>query len=217
MRKLDADLQGRLVKSIKAGVPPRISAAAVGITWKTFVVWMQRGQAGQEHYRDLYAQVTTSLAAAKERLIGCISAAASEDWKAAKELLQIRWPAEFVPPDVREHVQREFTAFFSRLERRLPRDVYDLVLQAASESDDDLGDREDTAIEAELWRDGRRAILGPPKENEPSGQGAGDVVPGAEVSHPGSSEKEGCADDSTRRQERVGSDRPDIPGDQDEA
>ncbi len=86
------------VHGIRAGLPYRLAAEAAGIHYDTFNEW-SHGRFPRGADKDLKAAFPDQLTRAKgesaRRLTALISAAASDDWRAAAWLLERRFPGDY--------------------------------------------------------------------------------------------------------------------------
>lgn len=95
--KLTPQVRDTLIAAVKAGAYREDAAAAAGIHAATFYRWMQRGQEADAPavYREFCEALTRAEREAQVYLIATIKQAAPTDWRAAVELLRMRWPEKY--------------------------------------------------------------------------------------------------------------------------
>ena len=93
---LTPDLQKIITDTIRQGNYAHVAAAAAGITEKTFYEWLQRGDRGEEPFREFSEQVLISASEAEKNMTDVLRAAATGtvegDWKAGAWWLERRFP-----------------------------------------------------------------------------------------------------------------------------
>jgi hypothetical protein len=95
--KLTPELQQRIGDNIALGLTYSLAAEAAGITYKTFNLWMQRGQTEKSgKYYLFYKYIQKCNAdAAKELLVRLNSAANAGDTRICMWILERRFAADF--------------------------------------------------------------------------------------------------------------------------
>jgi hypothetical protein len=88
-------------------------------------------------YRKFLNQVEKAQAEAESRDVALIAKAASEDWRAAAWRLERKAPRRY-GARVQQAIQQELEGVLSRLEKGLPPDVYEKVLQLMATEDDEV-------------------------------------------------------------------------------
>ncbi len=91
----------------------------------------QRGR-----YRKFLNQVEKAQAEAESRDVALIAKAASEDWRAAAWRLERKAPRRYAAR-VQLAVQQELDSVLTRLEKGLPAEQYERVLQLIAAEDDE--------------------------------------------------------------------------------
>ncbi len=76
---------------LAAGVPARLAARSVGVSERSVERWMKNGLRERVAGARAAGQEQTD-AQSEARLVVLISLAARSDWRAAKWLLETRWP-----------------------------------------------------------------------------------------------------------------------------
>ena len=91
--KLTPQVLERICQSLALGSYLEVSFRAAGIHPGTGHSWLAQGEKQEEGpFREFYEAVGEAQAAAEERLVGLISNAAVEDWRAAECLLSRKFP-----------------------------------------------------------------------------------------------------------------------------
>jgi hypothetical protein len=87
-------------------------------------------------YQKFLNQVEKAQAESESRDVALLAKAASEDWRAAAWRLERKAPRRY-GPRVQQAVQQELEAVLTRLEKGLPPETYERVLQIMTAEDDD--------------------------------------------------------------------------------
>src|SRR3972149_5380882 len=103
---LDADVQSKIVESLRAGSPIRDACEWAGIDYDAYHSWQQRGKTyekslseggeiidGEDVFRQFWLETMSAKAFARVRAIGVVARAMPIDWKAAA------WYLERVDPE----------------------------------------------------------------------------------------------------------------------
>lgn len=94
--EFEQERASRIVKFLRLGVPRGVAARRTGTNERTYYKWWARGRReASGPYRDFYDQVEEALAEAETRLIGHIRKAAQSEWRAARYLLESRYPSRW--------------------------------------------------------------------------------------------------------------------------
>src|SRR6267142_3601228 len=136
--KLDPATTQRIVDLIRAGNYLEVAATAAGIHRSTLYRWLRHGREQKRgRYRMFLSQVEKAQAEAESRDVALIAKAASEDWRAAAWRLERKAPRRY-GPKVQLAVQQELDAVLGRLEKGLPSETYEQVLQLMAAEDDEV-------------------------------------------------------------------------------
>jgi hypothetical protein len=136
--KLDPALTQRIVDLIRAGNYLEVAATAVGIHRSTLHRWLSHGRRQvRGRFHKFLVAVERAQAESESRDVALVAKAASTDWRAAAWRLERKTPRRY-GPRVQQAVQQELDAVLGRLEKGLPPDVYERVLQiiAADEGEE---------------------------------------------------------------------------------
>jgi hypothetical protein len=89
--KLDNEVMNKVIEALREGATRKGAAEYAGITYNTLLNWLDRGQQEQEGpFFDFFVLVQAEEAELEVRLCGFWQNAASEDWRAAAEMLSRR-------------------------------------------------------------------------------------------------------------------------------
>src|SRR3954451_19465924 len=136
--KLDPLVTQRVCDLIRAGNYLEVAATAAGIHRSTLYRWMRHGRDQKRgRYRKFLNHVEKAQAEAESRDVALIAKAASEDWRAAAWRLERKAPRRY-GPRVQQAVQEELEAVLGRLEKGLPPETYEKVLQLMTAEDEDV-------------------------------------------------------------------------------
>lgn len=91
----DDDVRSRLLGFIKMGATYRRAAAATGVGPSTINEWIKRAKDGEEPYQTFWQEILEAEAFAEMRLLGYWSKAAETNWQAARDLLKVRFRADW--------------------------------------------------------------------------------------------------------------------------
>jgi transposase len=128
--KLSPELQGRIVRQLRAGNYIETAAAACGVSKVTLYSWMRLGADEQQGpHVDFLNAVETSLAEGEQRDVARIDRAAGRTWRAAAWRLERRHPGRW-GQRVTVAIQEHLTAFLDHLERALDAGTFQRVLIA---------------------------------------------------------------------------------------
>jgi transposase len=135
--KLDPAMTQRIIDLIRAGNYLEVAATAAGIHRSTLYRWMRHGRDQKRgRYRKFLSQVEKAQAEAEARDVAIIAKAAPDDWRAAAWRLERKAPRRY-GPRVQLAVQQELEAVLGRLEKGLPPETYEKVLQIMTAEDND--------------------------------------------------------------------------------
>jgi transposase-like protein len=139
--KLTPELQRRVVEGIELGMPLEHAAMAVGIGESTLHRWVQQGGEEAGAYREFREAVREARARRTKKLLKHVWRAMEDkasssglqrgDWKAAWKALETLEPKDF-GLKVRVQVVEELDGLLEELERVLPVEWYEKVLEVAS-------------------------------------------------------------------------------------
>jgi transposase len=135
--KLDPHVTQKICDLIRAGNYFEVAATAAGVHRSTVHRWMRHGREQKRgRYKKFLTAVEKAQAEAESRDVALIAKAASEDWRAAAWRLERKAPRRY-GTRVQQAVQQELEAVLSRLEKGLPVDVYEKVLQLIAADDEE--------------------------------------------------------------------------------
>ena len=138
--KLDPAVTQRIVDLMRAGNFIDVAATAAGVHRTTLHRWLRLGREQKRgKYRKFAEAVDRAQAESESRDVALIAKAASEDWRASAWRLERKAPRRY-GQRVQISVQEELEAVLDRLERNLPAEVYEQVLQAMASEDEDPRD-----------------------------------------------------------------------------
>lgn len=113
--KLTPAIQERICDVLRQANYVIAACRAVGVSYQTFNVWMQKGRTAQRGiYREFREAVTRAIADAEVKLVEAWRAAVPEDWRAARDLLGRRFAERW---GANVHEIRELTARVAELEK----------------------------------------------------------------------------------------------------
>jgi hypothetical protein len=136
--KLDPLVTQRVCDLIRAENYLEGAATAAGIHRTTLYRWMRHGRDQKRgRYRKFLNQVERAQAESESRDVALVAKAASEDWRAAAWRLERKAPRRY-GPRVQLTVQQELEAVLTRLEKGLPPETYERVLQIMTAEDEDV-------------------------------------------------------------------------------
>jgi hypothetical protein len=94
------NLENRIVKLVRKGVPYTTVCRYVGITPKTFKDWLEKGKNGytREHVR-FYERVARAEAHAEMKILQSLRAHSKADWRVSAWQLERRWPEHWAKKD----------------------------------------------------------------------------------------------------------------------
>ena len=83
---LTPQVRNTILKAVENGCYAHVAAAKAGITEKTLYEWINRGESGEEPFREFSECLLTSCANAEDRVLGILKSAQEGsidgDWKA---------------------------------------------------------------------------------------------------------------------------------------
>lgn len=154
-----SEIAQRIVSLVKSGSPFTTAvAAAGGISLSEANKWLTRGRdlirENPETLDDNDAmclkfaeEVDVQVGRLEATIVNKILKAGDKDWKALAWIIESRWPKRW-GKKINVTVREELDAFLDKLEARLPEEVYETVLRAASE--DEFGGEIESVIEQAL-------------------------------------------------------------------
>lgn len=115
---------------IAAGNYPSTACKAMRLQESTFRAWMRIGKAATDGiYKELYDMVMQAEAKAEVVAVEAWVDNFKKDAKAPKEFLSRRYPDRWAERKfIQVAVEREIKMMLSELQRRLPEDIYSLVI-----------------------------------------------------------------------------------------
>lgn len=138
--KLTPELQVKVIEGIELGMPLEQAALAVGISEPTIHRWISEGET-DEQYREFREAVRAARAKRMKDLLDHVWRSMKDlrsgptlqrgDWKAAWKMLETLEPKDF-GLKVRIHVTEELTELLKELERVLPAEWFDKVLEVCA-------------------------------------------------------------------------------------
>jgi hypothetical protein len=149
--ELTRRLHDFIIEQIKAGSYRNRAASAAGIAVSTFYRWLTKGrdelarmrsarglairvQPELKRFADFYLDVERAEADAELDCVTIIRNAAVSNWSAAAWLLERKFPERYTTGRVLKiQIETEQEEFLAKLEKRLPQEVFDAVLLAATE------------------------------------------------------------------------------------
>lgn len=147
--KLTPEVHEAIVRQLQLNNYIETAAAVAGVTSRSVRNWMRRGRAAivnrdrrpeEEVYASFARDVERAQGQAEARLLGTVTAATKDDWKAATWQLERKYPKRW-GPRISIHVKEQIDEFLDRLESSLDPDTFERVLRVAtSHDDDDLDD-----------------------------------------------------------------------------
>lgn len=142
---LTPEKQQRIVDALSAGNYLETAAANAGVWAFTVRRWIKRGNTelerrerglapnpAENEYAAFAASVREAESNAEGRAVVQLVGAGAKDWHASLAFLERRHPRKWAPR-VNVILEEEFDAFFAKLERKLPAELYDRVLRALDE------------------------------------------------------------------------------------
>jgi len=82
--KLNHDVQKRIAEALKLGASYDLASRYGGISYRTFIRWMQRGEKGNIKYREFHEEINKACGEMAIRALLRIEQAASKgDWRAS--------------------------------------------------------------------------------------------------------------------------------------
>lgn len=146
------------------------AARSLGLNVGTVHGWMHRGRAeGSGPYFEFLEAVET--ARSKRRLAFEARLTKEKDWKAQAWLMERTQPKRY-GLRIRVHVEEEIDGFLERIKERVPREVFEQVLEAAVNSSREGGDDPESDEGGEVSEDSRD---GAPSDATPAGTETGGV------------------------------------------
>jgi transposase len=134
--KLTDELRDEIVALVEVGNFPETAAEACGVDRSTFYRWKNRGDDGEEPYRDFCDAIARARAKAKVDLLATVQTHASlpKGGAHAQWLLE-KLDRDRFGPQVRVMVANELERYIDVAERVLKRDEFARLLEAWSDVD----------------------------------------------------------------------------------
>jgi hypothetical protein len=135
--RLTAEVQEEVCDLIRMGCTWEEAAAGVGLDDKTLLRWQSLGRrASGGIYRDFFDAVAQARKGKKPWWLQQLLRAGKTDPATLRWLGERVLREELRPPRVDVEVNQELERFVGRLKRKLPPEVFELVLVAATEDDE---------------------------------------------------------------------------------
>jgi len=91
--KLTPEVQQKLIEAIKEGNYYEAACAYAGISYQTFLNWLERGKREKSgKFFEFFEAVTRAEAEAERKIVKMWIEAIPEDWRAARDFLERRYP-----------------------------------------------------------------------------------------------------------------------------
>ena len=140
------DTADRIVSLIKSGSPFNTAvAAAGGISLSEANKWLTTGREllredpmklseRDAMHRKFAEDIDMQIGRLEATIVNKILKAGDHDWKALAWVIESRWPKRW-GKKINVTVKEELDTFLDKLESRLPEEIYETVLRAASEDE----------------------------------------------------------------------------------
>lgn len=137
---VDAATRRQIVAELGKGNYRHAACRAYGIDRSQLEEWENRAADGEQPYAAFVEELDKAEAAYECQLVAALSdkALVDGDTKAAQWLLERRRPTGWSGA-VRKEISETIGLFLSKLQARLSKDAYDVVLRAAAETEGDPG------------------------------------------------------------------------------
>ena len=137
--KCTPEMTARMVESVRAGNFPDTAAVACGLSLRSYWIWRQKGQAGEEPYATWLAAMARACAESEIELVRRIAGgddrgAGFGPAKAALELLGRRNPKRW-SQQVRVEVADQLTRFIDIAEEVCGQEIFTKLLERLAEAD----------------------------------------------------------------------------------
>ena len=96
--KLTREVEADLTLLLAQGVPVKLAAAATDVSPRSVRRWLHEGDL-RERVAEVRATERQADATSEARLVVLVTLAARHDWRAAKWMLERRWPERWGPRD----------------------------------------------------------------------------------------------------------------------
>lgn len=93
--KLTPELSRKICDAIRMGCSLTVAARCVGVSLDSLQRWRTLGPQGKEPYASFLRDYEQAEAECKQTLLTIMYAAAPSDYRAARDVLRMRWPDEF--------------------------------------------------------------------------------------------------------------------------
>jgi transposase len=94
--KFTKERRERILGALRAGLPIRRAAGFAGISAQTLYNWLERGAKAPEGEYGKFAQaIEQAQAELTQEMLGHITRAAEDDWRASAHVLERRFPDEW--------------------------------------------------------------------------------------------------------------------------
>lgn len=151
---IDPDIAEEIIEKLRAGAFLEAAVREVGgVTSRTVRSWLNKGKHEQEKrdkgytantklddYVVFYEFASGAMGEAENRSVNVIKK--SDDWRAHAWYLERKWPKQW-GKQLNLHLTDEYERMLDKLERLLPEDVFDQVLEAMAIPEELIGVEED--------------------------------------------------------------------------
>lgn len=147
--KLTPHLIETFARTIALGNYPVVACQVVGIHVSTYRSWMRRGEdhhtAGRDSvYSAFYLRVGQANAAAEDHAVIKWRGHMGTNYKAARDFLARRFPSRWGPTyKITIEVEKELTRLMEKLAEKLPPELYQQVMVALADAQEELTDDPD--------------------------------------------------------------------------
>ena len=132
--KLTKEKADEIIKHIKIGLYYKTACECCGVDYSTFRRWMQRGEREKSgKYCEFYNAVNKANSEAELRMVMNWQKHVIDDWKAAKEFLERRYPEHWARREKLEHTGKDGGAIEISDARQL---LLDSLIQINRSGDD---------------------------------------------------------------------------------
>ena len=142
--KLNDNLIDTFAQVIALGNYPTVACQVVRIHISTYRLWMRRGEDAvreDDPYRRFYLRVKEAEAISEGYAVEKWRKHMGTNYKAARDFLARRFSTRWGPTyKITIEVEKELTRLLEKLAEKLPTDVYQQVVVALADAQEELGD-----------------------------------------------------------------------------
>lgn len=146
--KLNDYLIETFAQVIALGNYPTVACQVVRIHISTYRLWMRRGEDSVDDsnpYRRFYLRVKEAEAASEAYALNKWRGHMGTNYKAARDFLARRFSSRWGPTyKITIEVEKELTRLMEKLAEKLPPDIYQQVIVALADAQEELGDDPET-------------------------------------------------------------------------